>query len=301
MPSPLTIIHHKGNLDHHPYPPNSLEAIQASLATQADWIEIDIMALATEDYLLVHDSELQVETTGKGAIGDCTIEQAQSLYFKKAYNKQKYCVPLLSQVVDLFQKSDSPTRLQIDFKNFFPLMNDEPLERLLRLIDPIRERVLIGSPADWQLRKMQRLAGNSLKVGFDIQFHLDYRSFMKKINPQQPPYREGAYGYHDDHLLSMGRIWSTADYLRDRAETLIGHVNGITTLFINHRTLIQCLDDGFDWLDFAESVGLIVAVWTINTNDKLAIKNARRLYEHGARHFISDTPLALRELLSNSS
>lgn len=297
---PLTITHHKGNLDDCEYPPNSLETIQASLDAGADCIEIDIMALANDDYLLVHDAELQVETTGKGGVGDCTLEQAQSLYFKKSYNKQKYRVPLLSQVIALFKNADSPTRLQIDFKNFFPLLSDEPLERLLRLIDPIRERVLIGSPADWQLRKLQRIAGNSLNIGFDIQFHLDYRSFMKKINPQQPPYREGAYGYHDDHLLSLGMIWSTADYLRDRAETLIGHVNGISTLFINHRTLIQCLEDGFDWLDFAESVGLTVKVWTINANDKLAIKNARRLVEHGARHFISDTPIALRELLSAS-
>jgi len=292
----MHITHHKGNIDTANFPSNSLETIQASLDAQADAIEIDVLALKDKDYLLVHDDELHSETTGKGAVSDCTVEDAQHLYFKKSINRQKYRVPLLSQVVDQFLKHDSPTRLQIDFKNYFPLVDDEVLHRLLHIIEPIRDRVTVSSPADWQLRKLHRFA-DWLDVGFDIQFYFDYRGFLQKINPQHPPYREGAYGYYDDHLLSLGKTWTTSDYLRDRAETLIRQVNGISTLYINHRTLVKCLDDGFNWFEFAQHYDVKIAVWTVNTKDKKAIRNAKQLISEGATHFISDTPISLRNTL----
>ena len=49
------IVHHMAALDGSPYPQNSLEAIQACLETGAAFIEIDVTALASDDYLLVHD------------------------------------------------------------------------------------------------------------------------------------------------------------------------------------------------------------------------------------------------------
>ena len=53
-------------LDDQPYLPNSLEAIQANLQSGAEFIEVDINALANGDYLLVHESELEAETSGQG-------------------------------------------------------------------------------------------------------------------------------------------------------------------------------------------------------------------------------------------
>jgi glycerophosphoryl diester phosphodiesterase len=60
---------------------------------------------------------------------------------------------------------------------------------------------------------------------------------------------------------------------------------------------VKCLEDGFNWIEFADHVGMSVAVWTVNTDDKQAIRNAQLLREHGAKHFISDTPIALKNLL----
>ncbi len=52
------VVNHMGALDGQPAPPNSLEAVAASLAAGAAVIEVDINALAGGDYLLVHDLDL---------------------------------------------------------------------------------------------------------------------------------------------------------------------------------------------------------------------------------------------------
>ena len=60
------LVHHMAALDGWPHPPNTLEMIEASLNAGAAIIEIDITALADDDYLLVHDPLLERETDGQG-------------------------------------------------------------------------------------------------------------------------------------------------------------------------------------------------------------------------------------------
>src|SRR5215813_12466552 len=120
---PPIIVHHMGAFDPQ-FPPNSLEAIRASLDANAQFIEIDITALADSDYLLVHDPELESETSGTGAVGQCTAEQARSLAFKINGSTSQFKVPTLGQVVSLFQDYPNGGRLQLDFKNMIPFSND---------------------------------------------------------------------------------------------------------------------------------------------------------------------------------
>src|SRR5258707_14180987 len=75
------IVHHMAALDGQPFPPNSLEAIKACLDAKASFIEIDVTALADEDYLLVHDPILESETTGNGPVGTFTAEGAGTFGF----------------------------------------------------------------------------------------------------------------------------------------------------------------------------------------------------------------------------
>src|SRR5882724_7800534 len=95
---PPIIVHHMAALDGEPFPPNSLEAINACLDAKAAFIEIDATALADEDYLLVHDPVLESETTGSGPIGSCSSAQARTLCYK--WGERQYSVPLLSDVVN---------------------------------------------------------------------------------------------------------------------------------------------------------------------------------------------------------
>jgi glycerophosphoryl diester phosphodiesterase len=286
----LQIVHHKAAFDALAAPPNSLAAVRECLAAHADIIEIDVVALAADDYLLVHDSVLQSETDGSGPVATCTVEQARGLKIRDHGVVTDYPVALLGDVVRAFSEAGGPTRLQIDYKNIFPFTDDEPFRRLLQLIAPLGNHVIVSSIADWQLRSLRRLSSD-LVLGFDIQIYLDVR----EPEPGSYPRALGAYGYWDDHPLAIGRIWRTADYLRDRCDSLLGLVPGVSAFYVRHQLLTQSLDDGFNWADALHAAGAELDAWTMDSGE--ADASAQRLRDAGVDMFTSNTPLAMGKLI----
>jgi len=289
---PPIIVNHMAALD-GAAPPNSLEAIRACLDAGAAFIEIDVTALAADDYLLVHDPVLQSETTGAGAVGAAMPEAARELFIRYRGTKTTLRVPLLGEVVALLLDHPTQARLQIDFKNMTPFADDEPLHRLLRLIEPLGARVIVSSGADWQLRKLRRFA-NWLDIGFDIGNYMDWREPEYAVHPVM---LRGAYGYWDEHPLAAQRFWPTADYLRDRCEAFMGLVAGVSTFYISHRLLAQSLREGFNWAERLHEGGIKLDAWTLDVGNPEAEANARVLLAAGVDQFTTNTPRELAALL----
>ncbi len=291
---PPVIVHHKAALDQTDFPPNSLEALAASVQAGAAFVEIDVTALQADDYLLVHDPDLATETTGAGAVADCTVAAARALRIKVGSMATEYPVPTLSDVVALMRGSS--TRLQIDYKNMIPFPGDEPLERLIRLIKPLEDSVLVSTGADWQLRRLRALAPD-LDLGFDVQFYIDWQDPASPRRPEVYPRQLGAYGYYDDHPLATQAIWSKAVYLADRCGALIGLAPKVSTFYIDHKLLARSLDDGFNWAEALHSAGIKCDAWTLDVGNSQAEANVKRLLSAGVDQFTSNTPLALAALL----
>ncbi|MCA1554724.1 MAG: hypothetical protein LC737_10130, partial [Chloroflexi bacterium] len=297
IPSP-TIVHHMAALDDHAAPPNSLEAIQACLDAHAAIIELDITALADADYLLVHDDWLESETSGTGAVANCTTADARALRFKQREAITDYRVPVLSEVVPLFQGHAGISLLQLDFKNEHPLADDEPLHRLVNLIEPLGERVIVSTGADWQLRKLRRLAA-WLMLGFDVMHYVDWQPAHQPRQPQALPRTLGAYGYYDDHPLASKRVWSVPDYLLDVCESLIGRVPDVSAFYVEHTLLAQSLADGFNWAEPLHARGIKLDAWTMDVTSPTELKTAKRLHAAGVDMFTTNTPKALADLLAD--
>jgi glycerophosphoryl diester phosphodiesterase len=275
-------------------PPNSLEAIRACLDARAPFVEVDITALADADYLLVHDMTLDSETTGSGPVADCPAAAAHDLRFKGT----QVHVPLLSEVVRLFADyASAPTRLQLDFKSVFPFATDEPIHRLVSLVAPLGERVIVSSGADWQLRKMRR-ADPWLDLGFDVHFYIDWREPGAVVDPRRIPRQRGAYGYWDDHPLASEAYWHTAEYLADKCDQLIGLVPRLSTFYIDHRLLVQSLEDGFNWAQRLHEAGIKLDAWTLDVGNPRAEAHAPRLLAAGVDQFTTNTPGPLAALLT---
>jgi glycerophosphoryl diester phosphodiesterase len=285
------VIHHKAALDGAPFPPNSLAAIQACLDACADWIEIDVRALAAADYLLIHDALLEHETDGSGSVATCTPKRAGELRIRGTEQP----VPLLSQVIALLRAHPWRARLQIDFKNVTPFADDEPLVRLLRIIEPIAERVVVSSIADWQLRRLRRLAP-WLHLGFDIQAHLD----LGAPEPERFPQRLGAYGYLDDHPLATRCIWSTAQYLEDRFCALLPLVPRASAFYVRHTLVTHALKAGFDAAAFLHERGVRLAAWTLDVGNPAAESSLAQLAATSVDMFTSNTPRALAQSIERS-
>jgi glycerophosphoryl diester phosphodiesterase len=292
---PPVIVHHMAALDGR-HPPNSLEAITACLEGGAAFVEVDITALADGDYLLVHEPQLAEETTGRGPVSALSSADAANLKIRWNGQPTSCVVPRLSQVVARFQAYPGRSRLQLDLKNVIPFGTDEPLERLVSLIRPLGERVVVSTNADWQLRRLRALAP-WLDLGLDIHFYLEWRGNRQPSNPAAYPRQRGAYGYWDDHPLAQTRHWPTAAYLSDRCGMLAGLVPGLSTFYISHSLLVQSLDDGFNWANALHQRQIKLDAWTLDTTNPRAVAHAKRLYEAGVDQYTTNTPRELAQRL----
>ncbi len=291
------IVHHMAALDESPFPPNSLEAVRACLQANAAFIEIDVMPLRAEDYLLVHDPVLENETTGSGPVDSIMPDDAVNLFIKHRGAAAPYRPALLSQIVRLLLDYGGSARLQIDYKAVLPMADDEPLRRLVRLIEPLGQRVLVSSGADWHLRRLRRLAP-WLDLGFDIGFYLDYRP--RPADPRLPPFRLGAYGYHDDHVLAARALLPAADYLAERCELLRLALPDASTWYVNHHLINRCIEDGFNMAEWLFAHGITLDAWTLDVGRDGIAERAPRLRDAGVAQFTTNTPRALAALLKGA-
>lgn len=290
------IVHHMAALDQAVNPPNSLRAIELCLQAQAAVIEVDITPLQNDDFLLVHDPDLESETTGSGKVNECSPARAKTFQIKHRQVVSDQAPALLSEVVAAFLAAPGKTRLQLDYKAVYPSANDEALRRVIRLVEPLGDRVIISSGADWHLRRLHRLA-DWLDVGFDIGFYLDWRDPAWQQEPDNPPYRRGAYAYHDDHILARSVLLPAAVYLEERCDQLWHQVPSASTWYVSHHLLARCLDDGFNMAAWLHEHQVKLDAWTLDADKPVAVANARRLRDAGVDLFTTNTPTALAALL----
>ncbi len=291
-----TIVHHMAALDEPPAPPNSLEAVQACLQAGARCIEVDITALADADYLLVHDAQLEAETSGRGPVAQCSVEQARSLMIRYQGVQTPYRAALLSDVVRLFQHAGGMARLQLDYKDVYPREGDEAYHRLLRLIEPLGERVIVSSGADWELRRLRKLAP-WLVLGFDVMWYIAWQPAGEPRDSRDFPRHLGAYGYYDDHLLASARHVSTAAYLRYRCESLVELVPDVSAFYLEYNLIAQSLRDGFNWAAALHDNGILLDAWTMDMTNPAAVRSAQDLLAAGVDLFTTNTPYALASQL----
>ncbi len=166
--------------------------------------------------------------------------------------------PRLAEALEVVRAAPSgPTVLMLDAKDEAPW----PLalvERIAALIEPVRERVFVGSPADWNLRRL-RAADPEIALTFDPMYYLERKGASGPL-----PGRVGAYGYRDDHPLAFRRTVETAEYLRERLEILCAQVPRVTELHVNVALFEQMQGDGCDVADVVHGAGALLDVWTLD-------------------------------------
>lgn len=288
----ITLVHHAARRGTR-HPANSLGGLKACIDAQAAIIEVDVQALADDDYALLHDALLERATNGQGAVGAQTAAHVGGLrlLWKGALSEEP--VALLSQVVALVRRSDVPAELQLDLKAHpTALLTDERLRLLAQLIEPLGQRVRVSSVADWALRRLHALAPQ-VQLGFDPLLYLD----LREDDQEAPPFRTGAYGYRDDHPLAAARWGKPRDYLAARAEALWLQAPMAGVWYIRGRVLARALDDGFDWIADLHRRGVLVDAWTLDVARPGDVELARRLAEAGVDRITTNDPPALAKAL----
>jgi glycerophosphoryl diester phosphodiesterase len=250
-------------------PPNRLAGIDAAVAAGAGRIEVDVRLLADDDALLSHDRLLP---DGR-AVRE--IELAQAL---------DEGLPTLSQAVR--RVLDSGAILQVDLKDEM-LLAPAAIQRLVRLVRPLGERVIVGSMIDWNLRAL-RAAAPDLRLGFDplLYFH----HWEERPADVPFPRQRGGYDYWDDHPLAYAGILSRADYIASRLDALHAAVPGVDEIMLHYPTLLRALDDGVDACALLHERGARVLAWTLDADEPRAASTYARLQAAAVDILVTNTP-----------
>jgi glycerophosphoryl diester phosphodiesterase len=291
--SDVLLIHHMANRDHE-HPAGTLPALRACLEAGARVIEIDISLLADNQFALLHGPLLEDETTGSGPIRAHTTEQVRELRHLYQGKATGVAVGLLSEAVELLQQYPAPFELQLDLKPDV-YSADNVLARLVTSLRPVKDRVRVTSPSDWALRRLRALDPD-LPLGFDPLLYLE-ADFGQKREPGIPPFRQGAYGYWDDHPLASRRWGSTAEYLAARAEALYAQVPSGMIWYIHAGLLGKALDDGFDWIAYLQAFDAQVDAWTLDAHRPDHVALARKLIAQGVDRITTNSAPALAQVL----
>ena len=245
------------------HPENSLPAILECYRARVARAEIDLHMLQDADFLITHDPTLEQYTTGSGRVNETTRREAERLRLRWDGRISDERPPLLSELIAAIAAEPHPTLLELDAQDFAPWPWPR-VEELARLVEPARDRVIFGSSADWNLRRLQRV-DPSLPVGCNPMFYLDWTS---PDDDEEPfPGARGVYGYFDVHPLARRRLSSTPAYLRDRLGGLLRLVPGSREVHLRLHAFEQMLADGFgEAVDLVHESGLLLDVWTLNAD-----------------------------------
>ena len=270
--------------------PNSLPAVQECYQARVARAEIDIAMLADEDFLVVHDIDLADATTGHGRVEDTTRVQVGRLRLMRDGLASTERPPLLSEVADTIAREPYPTLLELDLKDWKPWPWPR-VEELVRLVQPVKDRVIFGGGADWNLRRLQRV-DPSLPVGFNFSDYLDWVPEGESIDPL--PGVRGAYGYLDAHPLARARLGSTADYLRDRLGGILRLAPGAREIHLSLLAAERMLEDGLtDLADLVHGHGMLLDLWTLNARTPRWRERLLSALEAGADVITTETPAEL--------
>jgi glycerophosphoryl diester phosphodiesterase len=171
---------------------------------------------------------------------------------------------------------------------------DSRLRALIDVVAPIKERVIVSTGQDWNLRRLHR-ADPTLAFGFDPAHYLDH---AVEEQPVFLPRTMGAYGYRDDHPLAYGRTEETADYLRERFELLVMHAPGAREWFINYRLALQMLGDGFNAAQWLHERNIGANVWTLDYGDEDSLTALQRITTAGFDRVTTNTLPAWQRALA---
>lgn len=96
--SGVIVAAHRG--DWRGFPENSLPAIESAIEMGVDIVELDVQRTKDSVLILMHDSRLDRTTTGKGAVGEWTLDSIKTLRLKNGCAiKTKEVVPTLEEAL----------------------------------------------------------------------------------------------------------------------------------------------------------------------------------------------------------
>ncbi|MGE0600850.1 MAG: glycerophosphodiester phosphodiesterase [Dehalococcoidia bacterium] len=270
---------HSGTLSGR-FPPNSLAAVEECVAERVPRLEVDVRFMADDSMLIFHDATLDRATTVAGAVG--SLSRANVAHARYLAD-ESHGLCFLEDVVDLLRGSS--TTLQVDLKLMRPITQARA-SALLRALKPLRQQVIIGSQAHWNLRS---LGGVPLAFDPTLQWHYDPERRMEEALPRQM----GVHGLWDDSPLAAIPHASANSYVEQRIQDLLNLFPQAVEWMVDIRTIEHIHSLGTNLAERLARASCALAAWTIRQHTPNRKVLVRELCALGVETFISDVPVAV--------
>jgi glycerophosphoryl diester phosphodiesterase len=264
------------------HPPNSLAAIRECVEAGVPRAEIDVRFLSDDSLLVFHDAVLENDTLGTGSVAALDARAARLLRYRDA---SQTSLAFLDEVVDTIRGSS--LLLQVDLKATQPL-SPAQTTTLARALEPVRDHVLVGSQAHWNLRF---LGAEGFRIAFDPTLHWRYQEGPHV--PGTDPKRRGLHGLWDDSPLAHLAGVDRAEYLSARIDDLLGLID-VEEWMVDYETLFFLAANQLRLGEVLRANGVALAAWTIPDNGHEANRAMLgRLFDIGVETIISKSPVEL--------
>ncbi len=262
------------------FPANSLAAVVECVGAEVPRLEIDVRFLADDTMLIYHDSSFAGRGDGAMRVADATMESA-----RLERDEHGESIPVLEEVVDVM--AGSKTVLQVDLKLTRPI-TDQRVDKLTKALRPLGDRVLVGSQAHWNLRKL-----DDVPVAFDPTLH-----WVQSASPPGLPRTLGVHGLWDDSPIAGNPRFTPEEYVEARIDDLVGLVPRAVEWMVDIGTTRKFGDLGISLGDRLAKRGVALAAWTLSGTKAGATATVSRLFELGVETVIADVPEPVARLAS---
>ncbi|MDH5394032.1 MAG: glycerophosphodiester phosphodiesterase family protein [Gammaproteobacteria bacterium] len=232
------------------YPENTLASLEAALEAGATYVEFDVQMIADDDFILMHDADLQRSSGIKKSIfslTSSTVRHFQADYysvFQTQFSGIK--IPLLAHAISLFnQFPEAVAIIEIKEECLAEFGVEHVMKHLLKQLSELKQACYIISFSYQAIDYVQQ--HSDYKTGYVLhKFNEEYYAQAEKLAPDLLVcnYRKlpelSSTGELPAHTLWPGK-WHWALYLIDNAELALSYANnGIEFIETDHiGTLLQ--------------------------------------------------------------
>lgn len=260
------------------FPPNSLAAVAECIEASVPRLEVDVRFLADDAIATFHDGGLELPGRGRRELSEITRDDLS--HWRYPWPSGPHGICFLEDVVDLVRGSN--TLLQVDLKLVRPI-SAARASILSATLSSVREQVLVGSQAHWNLRRL-----TSLPIAFDPTLHWHYA-------PEHPledtPRTRGVHGMWDDAPLAANHHASAEEYAFARIADLRALLPRATEWMVDLGTVRHLGSLGISLGEVLEKDGCELAAWTLRETTPGRVRTLTEMFRLGATTVITDVPL----------
>jgi len=236
-------------------------------------MEVDLNLHADGGFAVLHDEDLDRETTGTGPVRSATIDQLRKCRLRSNTGTATDAPVMLDEDLALAIKGNvrSGALVQLDIKQNYSEMGPTYAKRLVDTFSPLSANIIVSTSCK-ELLKYLTIHTPEMRLGYD-----PTSAILECI-------RAGKFKTETDAMLFLAPIITGTDGLP------------YNTVYLNYRLLIASAELGIDLVEICHRNGSLVDAWTLDCDDSNAAANLRHLVALGVDQITSNTVPDLIEL-----